>query len=337
MKETTPESAPETEQASSDRADDDRQPDPGKPVWGKLTGRLSKPSWAGLAATWTPVPRALLGAASKFSGDGCFNHAAAISYFALLSVAPFLSLLASALGYLLGSSEEGIEAAMERFHTLVPELGPQVTAVAGTLIAHSGTIGLASLAVTLWVASFVFISIQIAVGQIFRQTPVHRTWRHIALSTLWETAKPFLLFLVSTTLLILAFAAKNIVTVLRSAAPERARAVIEFFESIPTVPVLGSFIFAVVVFLIIVQVLTARILAWRALLPAAVVGALGWELAKHLFAVYLGYVSGALTFSGSAAAAVIFMLWIYYAAMVLFVGALLVRVLTDERAEIHTK
>ena len=317
MKETTRESAPMPEQASSEPADNDRHLDPGKPIGVKLKEKLSGSGWTSVAATWTPVPRALLGAASKFNRDGCFNHAAAISYFGLLSVAPFLSLLASALGYLLGSSEEGLEAAMERFNTLVPELGPQVTAAAGTVIAHSGTIGLASLAVTLWVASFVFISIQIAVGQIFRQAPVHRSWRRIALSTLWETAKPFLLFLVSTTLLILAFAAKNIVTVLRSAAPERARAVIEFFESIPTVPVLGSFLFTVVVFMIIVQVLTARILAWRALLPAAVVGALGWELAKYLFAVYLGYVSEALTFSGSAAAAVVFMLWIYYAAVVL--------------------
>jgi membrane protein len=316
MKETTRDSAPKREKAFQD-LDDDRQSVSGKALWGNLVGKLRWPTWTGLAATWTPVPRALLGAASKFSSDGCFNHAAAISYFALLSVAPFLSLLASALGYLLGSSEEGIEAAMERFHTLVPELGPQGTAVAGTVIAHSRSIGLASLAVTLWVASFVFISIQIAVGQIFRQTPAHRSWRRIALSTLWETAKPFLLFLVSTTLLILAFAAKNIVTVLRSTAPERARAVIGFFESIPTVPILGSFVFTVVVFMIIVQVLTARILAWRALLPAAVVGALGWEAAKYLFAVYLGYLSGALTFSGSAAAAVVFMLWIYYAAVVL--------------------
>lgn len=283
----------------------------------RLAETLRRPVWTSLAATWTPVPRALLRAAHKFSNDGCFNHAAAISYFALLSVAPFLSLLASALGYLLGSSEEGVQAAMERFNTLVPELGPQVTAVAGAVIAHRGTIGLASLAVTLWVASFVFISIQIAVGQIFRQTRVHRSWRHIALSTLWDTAKPFLLFLVSTTLLILTFAAKNIVTILRSAAPERARTIIEFFESIPTVPILGSFLFTAVVYLIILQVLTARILAWRALLPAAVVGALGWELAKYMFAVYLGYVSGALTFSGSAAAAVVFMLWIYYAAVVL--------------------
>jgi len=317
MNETTRDSAPESGQTSGESANENRRQDTGAPLGGNLAEMLSRPGWTRLAATWRPVPRALLGAASKFNGDGCFNHAAAISYFALLSVAPFLSLLASALGYLLGSSQEGVEAAMERFNTLVPELGPQVTAAAGTVIAHRGTIGLASLAVTLWVASFVFISIQIAVGQIFRQPRVQRSWRHIALSTLWETAKPFLLFLVSTTLLILAFAAKNIVTVLRSAAPERARAIIEFFESLPTVPVLGSFLFSVAVFLIILQVLTARILSWRSLLPAAVVGALGWEMAKYMFAVYLGYVSSALTFSGSAAAAVIFMLWIYYAAVVL--------------------
>jgi membrane protein len=338
MEETTRDSAPESENVSSESAParqsgasapaTAREGDGSGPAAGSVTGTLGASISTSLSATWKPVPRALLRATRKFGSDGCFNHAAAISYFALLSVAPFLSFLASAMGYLLGSSEEGVEAAMERFSSLVPGLGPQVTAMARAVIEHSGTIGLASLAVTIWVASFVFISIQIAVGQIFRQPRAHRSWRHLALSTLWETIKPFLLFLLSTTLLILAFAAKNIVAVLRSATPEGARTVIEFFESIPTVPVLGSGLLSVVVFVVILQVLTARILPWRALLPAAVVGAVGWEMAKYLFAFYLGYVSRALTFSGSAAAAVVFMLWIYYAAVVLLYSAEVAAVLS---------
>lgn len=277
------------------------------------------------------VPPALWRGARNFFGDGCFNHSAAISYFALLSVAPFLSFLASTLGYFLGSSQEGVDAAMDRFRILVPGLGPQVSAVAGQVIAHSGTISLASLVAAIWVASFVFISIQIAVGQIFRQPKKHRSWRLVALSTLWETVRPFLLFFASMTLLMLAFALKNLLAVLRAAAPERARGLIEFLESIPSVPVIGSFLLSAIVFVVVLQVLTTRILPWRALIPAALVGALGLEIAKVLFAIYLGYVSRALTFTGSAAAAVIFMLWIYYAAIVLLYSIEVAAVLSGER------
>ena len=36
--------------------------------------------------------KALLRGAGNFASDGCFNHSAAISYYAMLSVIPFLSL-----------------------------------------------------------------------------------------------------------------------------------------------------------------------------------------------------------------------------------------------------
>jgi hypothetical protein len=52
------------------------------------------------------LPRALVVGGSNFFADGLFNQCAAISYYALLSVPAFVSLLASILGFVLGSAEE---------------------------------------------------------------------------------------------------------------------------------------------------------------------------------------------------------------------------------------
>ncbi|MGD8816870.1 MAG: hypothetical protein PVJ51_06765, partial [Acidobacteriota bacterium] len=49
------------------------------------------------------LPRAMFVGANNFIADGLFNQCAAISYYALLSVPAFISLLAALLGYVLGS------------------------------------------------------------------------------------------------------------------------------------------------------------------------------------------------------------------------------------------
>ena len=275
--------------------------------------------------------KALLLGARNFARDGCFNHSAAISYYALLSVIPFLSLVAAILGSLLGSSEEGMAAALDRFNLIVPGLGAEMMAYAQSFLDNRTGIGIASGIATLWVSSFVFFAMQTAVAQIFRQSVDSLSWRTFALRTLWEYAKPFLMFLSAMTLLVASFMVSNVLSVLRSAAPELAGSIIDWFESLPTVPVAGSLLLSIALFALVIQVLTERALKWHVLLPAALVGGIGWEIAKILISTYLHYASAALSFTGSAGAIVIFMFWVYYAAAILLYSIQIAAVLSGER------
>jgi len=259
----------------------------------------------------------LLQAARQFGRDGCFNHAAAISYFALLSIVPFLGLLTWVMSAFVGTSEEAIEAALARLQALIPTLEPPIIAGARQLLESGAALGWASLGATIWMSSFVFMAVQTAVSQIFHQTASPRGWRAMALSTLWEMVRPFLLFVAATLLLVATFVLENVVAFLQGAAPQLAQQLLDFFGSLPPVGFVISFAVSTAVFAVIIQVLTRRWLRPRALLTAAVTGAVGWELAKNLFAAYVGYLSANLTFQGSAAAAVLFMIWIYYAAGIL--------------------
>ena len=260
--------------------------------------------------------RAFLVAAYNFSADGCFNKCAAISYYALLSVVPSISFLAVMLGYFLGSSEQGMQATLERLQTLLPQLSPQLVESAETFLQYSATIGIASLLATIWVSRLVFASIQTAVTQILHVPSVQTSWRLLALRALWDNFKPFLLFFGAAAAFASAFVLQNMGAVMRDSGSPLAQEVMRFLDSLPDFPVLVSLAITAVVFSLVLQLLSPPKLTWRALLPAAGFAAIGWEAANQLFAGYLRYATRAMSFTGSAGAAMIFMLWIYYAAAV---------------------
>jgi len=278
------------------------------------------------------LPGALLWAARNFAADGLFNQCAAISYYALLSVAPFLSLLAATLGYVLGSAEEGMEAAVARIDTVVPEMPAPIVEVAASFAQYRGTIGIAALVVTLWISHLVFASIQTAVSLIFRQPLVEMDWHRVALRTLWEWIKPFLLFFAAASMLVLSFAFDSILTVVRTVQTPLAWSILDFIEGSTAVSVLTSLIAGIVVFALVLQALTPQWLSLKVLLPSAIVGSILWEVASGLFSTYLRYAASVRSFTGGAGAVVLFMLWIYYAATVLLFSLQVAAVLAGNRA-----
>jgi membrane protein len=277
------------------------------------------------------LPRALLIGANNFVADGLFNQCAAISYYALLSVPAFVSLLAAILGYVLGNPEEGLGAAVEHIGQLIPDLPEEIVGVAASFFQYRGTIGAAALLVSLWIAHLVFAAIQTAVSQIFRRPAMAMDWRHFALQTAWAWAKPFLLFFATATLLVLSFALQGITTVLRSFEAPWTVQLIEFADNSALVSLATSLVAGTVVFGLILQALTPQILSLRVLLPSAIVGSLLWELASQLFSSYLVFAASVRSFTGSAGAVVIFMLWVYYAATVLLFSLEVAAALSGDR------
>ena len=75
--------------------------------------------------------------------------------------------------------------------------------------------------------------------------------------------------------------------------------------------------------------------SWKLSLASGLLAGLLWEIGRGLLGQFV--IGQRFSAYGLVGSFLTILLWIYYAAMVLFVGALLVRVLTDERAEIHTK
>jgi len=278
------------------------------------------------------LPRALFIGANNFIADGLFNQCAAISYYALLSVPAFVSLLAAILGFVLGSPEEGMGAAVERIGQLIPDLPDEIVRVAASFFQYRGTIGTAALFVSLWIAHLVFAAVQTAGAQIFRRPAVAMDWRHFALRAAWAWARPFLLFFAAATLLVFSFVLQGLTTVLRSYEAPWTLQLIEFADNSALFALATSLIAGTVVFGLILQALTPQILSLRVLLPSSIVGSLLWELASQLFSSYLVFAASVRSFTGSAGAVVIFMLWVYYAATVLLYSLEVAAALSGDRS-----
>ena len=266
----------------------------------------------------------------EFSADSGFNHCAAISYYSLVSTVPFLSLIASILGFWLGSFEEGLQATQEQIRQVLPEAVPSLEESARALIQYREVLGIAAVIGAIWASTLVFRAIQRAINQMFRAETLKVDWQEGLLRGLWEALRPFLLFLSATLLLVAGFALENTVSFLRGLGPDQAELIDRVLEALPGFSFLTSLAVTAVVFTIVIKGLIPIRVAWRPVLIGALVAALGWELARQLFSTYMELTSSRMSLSGSAAVPIIFMFWIYYVAAVLLYSIELVSVLVGE-------
>lgn len=268
--------------------------------------------------------RALGAAARDFWFQNRFNDCAAISFYALLSIVPLVALVVAVLSRFMGATTADVEQLLQDGGILVPEFGEVVNSAVAEMVRHRRTIGLVSFAVTVWFASLVFGSIQSAFDRIFKtQHP-----------PVWGFMKPRVVALGAAVMLMLSFVLNTMMTIVHNIeAPLPAR-VINAIEQATILNLTASFALDMFVFMLILYTLPPRRLHdWRMVIPAALVGALGWRAARYGFGIYLSYATATITFSGSAGAAVIFMLWIYYAALVLLYSAEFLAALDQLRGE----
>lgn len=279
-----------------------------------------------------PSPRALLRdfllacgrAARNFWITNRFNDCAAIAYYALLSIVPLVSLVIVALSRFVGVEAEDIEAILRSGGVLIPEFGDTFTAAVAEMVRYRASIGVVSLVVTIWFASLVFSSIQTAFDRIFGT--YHKP--------LWGLMKPRIVALAAAVLLMLSFVFNTLLALLRGLDSPLTAPLVRVMGESSLLPWIGSLALDLAVFMLILHTLPPeRLHDWRMIIPAAIVGTMGWRAARLGFAMYLGWVSDSVTFRGSAGAAVIFMLWIYYAALVLLYSAELLAALDRARRE----
>ena len=98
-----------------------------------------------------------------------------------------------------------------------------------------------------------------------------------------------------------------------------------------------AFIFLISLFYLVYRYASDRRLPWKTALLAAGFAAFAFELAKRLYAWYLANVASLSGPSGDAnvGAAVLFVLWIYYTALVFLLGGVVAE--TWELRQIQTK
>jgi membrane protein len=263
----------------------------------------------------------LWGAMARFSQDHGANHAAAVAYFSLLSLPPFLLLAGRILAWAFPGTY-GTDAIVSAVAPFLPlEIAPSVR-LFGRSVHHAGALVAFAIPVLLWVASQAFSSLEVAVNVAFGTTPLRRFW----LSRLKAFAglSGGVLLLAGT---VVAGHAASWLDVYygRTGAPPSLS---------PRASVVSGTAFLLVtyvVFTLFYKWLPRGRVSWSAAGRAAAVALVLWEGARHLFGSLLARSPAFGFFPGALAGIVAVLGWVYVAVAVTIYGAEVAALLNGSR------
>lgn len=258
----------------------------------------------------------LKAAFQEFKQDNTNRLAAALSYYTAISIAPLLVFMLLLLGFVLGQND----AESQLTSQLETVFGEQGMEFLNTIIANAdqpttGTIaGVLSLLTLIWGSTNVFSHLQETLNVIWDVRPkpdvgIMHTLRKRLLSFAMVLGIGFLFavsLILSTVLSVLANTLSNLLP-----GFDLLWQVAEYVISFAVITLLFAAMF---------KVLPDVQIKWRDVWPGAALTALLFTLGKVLLTFYLSQTAPGSAY-GAAGSVIVFLLWVYYTAIILFFGA----------------
>lgn len=261
---------------------------------------------------WTLVAESV----AEFMDDNATRHGAALAYYTLFSIAPVLVLAISIAGLLYGESTARAEVSARLRELLGPD---GATAVEGLLNrAFPSDTGLLStviaLATLLIGASTVFVQLRASLNYLW-DAPVPKGSG--VLTLLRRQAIGALMVLGIGALLLLSLTLGTVV----SLAGDTVGAWLSLSSRALTVGYQAfSFVLVTVLFAALFKVLPAVRIAWSDVWVGAIVTTVLFGIGRSAIAAYVEY-AGVTSAYGAAGSLVAFMVWVFWSAQILLLGA----------------
>jgi membrane protein len=253
--------------------------------------------------------------------DNIFFLAGGVAFSILLAAVPFVLLLVSGLGYFLNLSPA---ASLSKISVLVDRLLPPesgrmgnvVTGLVNEAIRVRGKVGIASAVTFIWFSTRLFGSLRSVLAQVFDLDQD----RGIVDGKIFDVKVTVVaaLAVVAYTILnaFLAIATKNGAAILASVGVQAA--------AMNRVEYAGAsaleFAYVAAMFFALYKFLPARRIRFQTAAIAAVFGGVLLEVAKIVFTAYLRRFNPGSLYTGTLAAIVIVILWVYYASIIFILG-----------------
>jgi membrane protein len=272
----------------------------------EVIGRKLLHWWAKRNPYTRTLPLYLWRAITNFFQDG-MRGAAALAFYTILSIFPLTLLVAVGVSRLLGPAvaQEQIANGLSLF---LP--GETVNLLQGNLIdalQQGRSFGLVAIGGLVWAATGLFSNITFSLDLIF-QVPSNRSlWRQRVIAAFMAI---MLIMLVAASFLT-AGVLRLAQTVLLN-QPNIWLTISTYFLPIGL---------NMVIFAMLFRYVPARHVFWDAVWPAAIFGALGWELARWGFGLYLTNIANYQFVYGGIATVIVLQLWAYLIAAVFLFSA----------------
>lgn len=259
---------------------------------------------------------------NKAGEDDIFFLAGGVAFGILLAGVPFFLLLASGLGYLLNQTEEASSGAAADF---IQNLFPSTFGDGGSLLDQlmhdvvrtRGTVGVFGAVAFLWFSTRLFGSMRSVLLHVY-EVP---RGRGIVWGKLFDAA----LTLATTALIVLWVAVSAYLALARSSGVSLLSSWGLHAESVmqPVTYVAGRVVafglFGGVV-TVLYKLLPNRPVRWEQALVGGSMSAVLFELARDLFSFVVHRVNPASWYTGTLAAVIVVMFWVYYAALIFVLG-----------------
>ena len=265
--------------------------------------------------------------------------ASALTFDALLALIPLAILLVAGLSYFLSSTRFNGADPADVIVRLLPQHVHDLQSANDPFAMIEGLVNKIRLYQTeakftwiaiplsIWFSSRVFAAMRICLSRIYqvRQRPVkgHFVWSYVAGYVIAKAQDMAIVLIV----LLLALASAVTTTAMKwvssqgSAVDERWSFLLTTGGKLAGQGV--AFLFGIALFVLLYRYASPKRLAWSGALLASTVGTLGFELAKRLYGLYLAHAShsGQFSLSTDLTTALLFILWIWYMALVFLIGA----------------
>jgi len=272
----------------------------------------------------------LWSAIQRMFEDDALPLAAALAYYSLLSMAPLLLVVVSVAGTFFADGQVHMQL-IEQMRRLVGEEGASLTQ---TVIEHTGSeersqwqLALGAF-LTLLGASTVFGQLQYALNRVWRVKAAPRV--ALIMTFLKQRILSFALVLIVGFLLMVSLVISAVLGTLHTYLDARLASAAFFWNGLELAI---SFSLATVLIAMMFKYLPDAEIEWRDTWLGSLITATLFIVGKQLIGLYLGQTTLASSF-GAAASVVIFMVWVYYAALILLFGAEITQAVAARRGAI---
>jgi membrane protein len=244
--------------------------------------------------------------AREIGQDDISNMAASISYYAFLALFPLLLSLLSIFG-LFFPSESILQQLINFVGSFLPGSKGILENNISEIVRLRGALGIVGIIGLLWSGSGVFTAINQA---------INRAW-DIKYEHPFYIRKPreFLMLFIAGTLIVLSIGATTLLSQIGRINLPVSGAIVNIGTAI-----LALF-FSLVVFTLTHKFTPLNGISWRHVWPGAVLSTFLFEAAKTLFVFYLNNFNRYDVIYGSLASVIILLVWIYFSAFILLLGA----------------
>jgi membrane protein len=269
--------------------------------------------------------------------DDIFFLAGGVAYNILLAGVPFFLLLIAGIGFALHKPEaESTRDVVEFLGRLLPAgaSGAGVSfldPILRDVVRTSGRVGLLSAAAFVWFSTRLFGTLQSVLQRVFELGQ----GRGILVGKLYDVA-----FTLVSTVLIVAYLALSAYIGIMSgrgiAILHRVGVNAEMMGGVEYL--LGrvlAFSVVVAIFYSIYKFIPAGGVPWRQALVASMTTGVLFEIARNAFVLVVQQFNPASLYTGSLAALVIVVFWVYYAALLFVIGGEVAHVYADRRRLVH--